>query len=144
MGMKIHRRVSPHWRTTLLAPKLKVKGMLWEFHKGDDDFSPSVPHGHSQDGKFKLQLWTGNIFNVSTGKLEYRAKRKDMTALYNHPGFLEFVKECRTDYASRHPSVTLPELAYKSYRCKRRRKAPQQNAYCFYIKNDFVRNIERR
>ena len=47
MSRKIRRRVSPRWRTTMLAPNLKVKGQLWVFHKGDNDPSPSVPHGHS-------------------------------------------------------------------------------------------------
>ena len=53
----------------MLTPKINVYGMKWRFYKTDDDDHPSVPHGHSLDGNYKLQLWSGNIFNVQNGKI---------------------------------------------------------------------------
>lgn len=41
---------------TMLRPNVPVKKMYWEFHKGDNDNWPSVPHGHSLDGKYKLEI----------------------------------------------------------------------------------------
>ncbi len=32
-------------------PKIPIKNINWEFRKGDDDYRPSVPHGHSLEGK---------------------------------------------------------------------------------------------
>ena len=100
---------------TNLRPKVAVKKMYWEFHKGDDDYYPSVPHGHSLDGKsldgkYKLKLWTGEIIEVSTGKHVMTAKKRDMQALYNYPGFKEFVEECRKEYTSRNPGIALAPL----------------------------------
>ena len=66
------------FKYTLLFPKVRVKGMSWVFHKGDDDYRPSVPHGHSTDNLYRLQLWTGNIYEAQTGKLKYKAKKKDI------------------------------------------------------------------
>lgn len=65
-------------RIIMLRPKLPIKNMYWEFHKNDDDYWPSVPHGHSLDGNYKLEIWSGNIYNLHTGKLEYKAKQKEM------------------------------------------------------------------
>lgn len=122
---------------TMLRPKTKAKGMLWEFHKGDDDNYPSVPHGHALSGAYKLQLWNGYIFDVSTGKHVYTAKKKDMIALKKEPGFLEFVEECRKEYRQRNPVIVLPELdchQYGSRRSKRKRRS--KDSYQFYIRHD--------
>lgn len=60
MSMKqIHARKIKD-RITMLRPKLPIKNMYWEFHKNDDDYWPSVPHGHSLDGNYKLEIWSGN------------------------------------------------------------------------------------
>ena len=102
-------------KITMLTPKINVYGMKWRFYKTDDDDHPSVPHGHSLDGNYKLQLWSGNIFNVQNGKIEFKAKRKDMTNLYNLPGFQKFVSECRDEYMKRNPSIVLPTLMYRGF-----------------------------
>lgn len=95
---------------TMLRPTVPIKKMYWEFHKGDNDNLPSVPHGHSLDGKYKLEIWSGKIYNIQSGKVEYIAKKKDMKALQQYPGFIEFVKECREEYKERNPDIVLPKL----------------------------------
>lgn len=66
MSMKqIHSRKIKD-RITMLRPKLPIKNMYWEFHKNDDDYWPSVPHGHSLDGNYKLEIWSGNIYKTGT------------------------------------------------------------------------------
>ena len=124
---------------TVLAPNIKIKGMLWEFHKGDNDDHPSVPHGHSQDGNYKLELWNGNIYDIKTGKVEYRAKRKEIKKLYNYPGFLDFVKDCRSEYKKRNPSIMLPELEYRQYKSAyTKRFVDKKDTFVFYIKHNKV------
>ena len=98
----------------MLRPKKKIKKMYWEFHKGDADINPSVPHGHSLDGKYKLELWSGAIYEVSTGKLWGTVKAKEMSALYRLPGFREFVRECRDEYVKQHPGMILLPLSANS------------------------------
>lgn len=109
--IKIRKR---RQKIEMLRPKSKVKKMYWEFHKGDADINPSVPHGHSLDGKYKLELWSGAIYEISTGKLWGTAKMKEMSTLYRLPGFREFVMECRDEYVKLHPGMTLPPLSANS------------------------------
>ena len=101
---------SSMFRHDLLRPKTQVKKMYWDFHKGDSDYNPTVPHGHSLDGKYKLELWSGKIYDVSSGKVHGIAKSKEMKILYAYPGFREFVEECREEYRRIYPAVKLPPL----------------------------------
>lgn len=118
----------------MLRPKLPIKNMYWEFHKNDDDYWPSVPHGHSLDGNYKLEIWSGNIYNIHTGKLEYKAKKKEMQKLQQYDNFQEFVSECREEYVKRNPSIRIPELKLKSRSYVHRRKHMQiPEKYLFKI-----------
>lgn len=99
----------------MLRPKTQVKKIYWDFHKGDPDYNPTMPHGHSLDGKsldgkYKLELWSGKIYEVSSGNIYGIAKSKEMQALYAFPGFREFVEECREEYRKMHPDVSLQPL----------------------------------
>lgn len=107
---KLLGRRSRRAHAVRLRPKVLIKKMYWEFHKGDDDFNPSVPHGHSLDGKYKLELWSGIIYEVLTGKSYGVARSKDMQRLFTYDGFQEFVEKCRSEYAERHPGFVLPDL----------------------------------
>ena len=125
---------------TMLTPGINVGGMKWRFYKADDDDHPSVPHGHSLDGNYKLQLWSGNIFNVHNGKIEFKAKRRDMKKLYYLPGFQACVSECRDEYVKRNPSIVLPTLMYRGYKNykKRLRKKKILDEYIVFIRHDKV------
>lgn len=104
----------------MLSPKVKIKGIYWDFHKGDNDSKPSVPHGHGKmkDGVYKLELWNGKIYKVQNRKLVYKymAKEKDMEALYKYPDFLDFIQECREEYENRFPHISLPDLSPQNTR----------------------------
>ena len=118
----------------ILRPNIKIRKMYWEFHKGDDDYNPTVPHGKSLNGRYKLELWSGNIYEIATGKLYGKAKVKEMEALYNLRGSKEFVEQCREEYKGLHPSMTLPPLTANSgfmvhCQCKVRRMYRNRNVY---------------
>jgi len=106
---KIELKTMPYKRS-LRSPRLQVKGVIWNFHKLDPDPYPSVPHGHSQDEKYKLELWTGNIINIQTGKRCGKAPDKEMKQLYNYPGFTDFVDICRDEYRKVYPQNPIKEL----------------------------------
>ena len=108
-------KIKTKYKTYNYRPKIPIKNINWEFRKGDDDYRPSVPHGHSlegkkADGKYKLELWTGNIYEESTGKLYGVAKKKDMVLLYKDIEFKKFVDECRKIYQQKNPKFKLPPL----------------------------------
>lgn len=140
------RKYAPKGQRWKLRPRVQVNKIYWEFHKGDADFNPSVPHGHSLEGKsldgqYKLELWSGRIYDESTGELKGIAKPEDMLCLYQSDGFLDFVNKCRVEYAKNNPHMQLPPLtdnpyitrshavAIRRYRGMRRRK--QINTFVF-------------
>lgn len=84
-------------------PKDKIYKILWEFHKGDDDPSPSVPHGHSLDRKYKLSIWDGSVYKVSDGERIGVASKRELLNLYKDKRFQQFVFETREWYTENHP-----------------------------------------
>lgn len=90
-------------RFTNLRPKMNIYSQKWIFHKCDEDPNPSVPHGHSEDGKYKLSLWDGKIYSVQTGKMVGNASKSEMRALYADRAMKQFVAESRAWYENTHP-----------------------------------------
>ncbi len=114
---------APDCQKSVLSPRIKICKMKWKFRKDDPDFNPSVPHGHSLDGKYKLELWTGNIIEVSNNTVKKVAKKQDMINLYNYPGFVDFVEECRKAYQELNPRFNLQPLKYPAgFICNRVKK----------------------
>lgn len=97
-------------RITMYSPSEKVYKIRWDFHKGDDDPNPSIPHGHSQDNKYRLSIWDGKVYEKKDGKLKCvgQAKGKEMRALRANNIFKNFVSETRSWYIENHPYC--PEL----------------------------------
>lgn len=44
--------------------KFKLDNKYWYFHKGDSDINPSYPHLHSKDNKYKMNIYTGDIYLI--------------------------------------------------------------------------------
>lgn len=105
----IKRRVVKQSRLTNLHPSEKIFGQRWVFHKGDDDPNPSVPHGHSEDGKYKLSLWDGKIYSIQSGNIVGTASKREMEALHSNKTMQQFIIESREWYVQNHPYC--PELA---------------------------------
>jgi hypothetical protein len=53
---------------SLLEKKVKRGGYIWKFHKSDPDQWPSELHGHDYDKGLKLDVLTGSIYDVGTGR----------------------------------------------------------------------------
>ncbi len=90
-------------------PQYKIANMMWDFHKYDDDDKPSVPHGHSLDGKYKLSIWDGTVYEIKDKKLIKvgTAKKADMKSLFDNKKFHAFVDEEQEWYRKAHPYKTL-------------------------------------
>lgn len=93
-------------------PKEQIFNCMWEFHSYDDDPSPSVPHGHSLDGKLKLSIWDGSVYDVRNKKVVGRASKKDIRKLQSDSKFKLFVAAEREWYKNEHGFV--PEMQGES------------------------------
>jgi hypothetical protein len=75
----------------------------WLFHKGDDDFFPSIPHGHGISGRrSKLDAYRGWIYQKDTQV--GREPRGKIVALWNDEKFRAFATAAITNYALKFPS----------------------------------------
>ena len=102
------RKLSPQ----LYRPKDKIYKMIWVFHKTDVDPFPSVPHGHSTSGKYKLKLWSGEVYDTHTNKQVGKANKKEMLILYRNNKFQSFVNDVREWFEQNNPYIpdlVLPE-----------------------------------
>ena len=78
--------------------------------------------------------WKYGVVTYTTGKLEYKAKQKEMNKLQQYEDFQDFVSICREEYAKRNPSITIPELKIKRRRSSHRVEHKKvQEKYLFKI-----------
>lgn len=73
----------------------------WEFHQYDDDFFPSVPHGH-WNGKHqpKLDPYQGWVYMGS--KQQRREPKKNIIYLWNDRQYREFARAAIDYYLTHH------------------------------------------
>lgn len=95
---------------TMFSPKERLYNCVWTFHKYDEDFLPSVPHGHS--GEYKLDVNNGNVYNKSSDKAVGHATKKELDRLHRNKDFQQFTKEHIAWYKETFPSVPVQEPAW--------------------------------
>ena len=78
---------------------------VWEFHQADDDFFPSIPHGHHQGRKQpKLDVYLGWIYDHA--KQIDRLDRQFIVSLWNDRSFRSFARIAITYYLDTYPGYT--------------------------------------
>lgn len=90
----------------------------WTFHKCDDDFFPSIPHGHLQ-GKSqpKLDSYNGRVYQKEN---EIRQESRDkIIKLWNDEKFREFATQSIQYYLDKHPT-------YKGWRVEKPLRLPRR------------------
>lgn len=92
---------APKQRRRIYKPPFKIYDLTWEFHKGDVDFFPSVPHGHS--GKYKLDVVNGDVYEKDKKQPIGKIKEKEFDKLKKDKRFIEFAKEVIKWYKKEYP-----------------------------------------
>lgn len=62
---------------------VKCKGEVWVVHLSDADPNPSNPHAHNEEKGEKLDLLTGNVFDIVTDKLVRKLSKKSMRYIFS-------------------------------------------------------------
>lgn len=90
----------------------QVKKNLWYGKETDPDFhTPPAPHLHSSNGRKKMDVYTGQLYDVQ--KKSYEDKYVDESVLremWSDPKFLEFVDKSRKIALSKCPDYKLPPI----------------------------------
>ncbi|MBR0156246.1 MAG: hypothetical protein IJM20_01840 [Clostridia bacterium] len=88
----IRRLVCDSGKRVNYVTNFQIHRQIWDLNMYDDDNWPSVPHGHSLDGKYKLNVWTGEIFEITTKKRVGHARKKELNVLYSNNEFIKFAR----------------------------------------------------
>ena len=98
---------------------IAVGGNDWEFHPFDDDWFPSVPHGHKRPGRStdKLDPYLGWVYDKS--KQSGRLKRKAIISLWNDERFRETASRSIGYYLDKHRH-------YRGWRVPNPRRLPRR------------------
>lgn len=70
-------------RRLLTEREVKVAGCVWRFYKTDPDPWPSALHGHDYDRHLKLDVLTGDIYDVATRQKISSLKSRDLEQVRN-------------------------------------------------------------
>jgi hypothetical protein len=98
---------------------IAVGGNDWKFHPFDDDWFPSVPHGHKWPGRptDKLDPYLGWVYDKS--KQSSRLKRKAIISLWNDERFRETASRSIDYYLYKHRH-------YRGWRVPNPRRLPRR------------------
>lgn len=90
----------------------------WEFHPFDDDYFPSIPHGHYLGKKYpKLDPYLGFIYDKN--HTQSKMDKKIICALWNNDDFRDMVRKSISYYLNFHPH-------YKGWRVSNPLRLPQK------------------
>ena len=87
--------------------KIEINNGKWIIHKNDVDPFPSVPHMHSKDLPLKLNIYSGEIYDVNTKKIVDVVRQKDLKKLWSDKKFIKIVEETRKCYKENNPKYKL-------------------------------------
>lgn len=81
-----------------------IQGQHWIMHEHDDDINdPSCPHCHAKERNWKLDIYTGYIYEYPRKRYKSKASKQEMKHLWQQKGFMELViKERNLYYENYH------------------------------------------
>ena len=116
-----------HARKYCLNIAHTMKGLHWCIHEKDDDINePSCPHCHAVEKNWKLNIYTGQIYDAQnhqyTGE---KVSKAELKKLWKQKKFVEIVLKERARYEALHlnDSVRYPKLPELKLRIKHCRKS---------------------
>ena len=92
---------------------IKLKKMYWYDELADADmFTSSCPHLNSVDGKYKLNVYDGTLYDIRLKKTirNKRVNDEELKKLWGDAGFLQFATKMRELYFEKYPHSQLPQI----------------------------------
>ena len=79
--------------------KSTMKGQKWYMHEHDKDINdPSCPHCHAKGKKWKLDIYTGHVYEYPDKHYKGKISKSEMKKMWSQEGFLELVIKERQWY----------------------------------------------
>ena len=96
--------------------KFKLDKKDWYFRKSDTDINPSFPHLHSKDHKYKMNVYTGDIYLKNEKKPFTTISDKEHKQLWSDTKFITDVKQIRKNYVYGEDKLPKIPYSYASYK----------------------------
>lgn len=93
----------------------KLDKKQWYFRKSDEDINPSFPHLHSIDNRYKMNIYTGDIYFDKKKTPFATISDEEHKKLWSDRGFLRDVKEMRKNYVYREGKLPPIPYSYDDY-----------------------------
>jgi len=90
-----------------------IRNQKWYDELSDPDFfTPSCPHLHSKDGHYKMNVYTGELYDIPIKKIsnKFHIQKKDLIKLWNDKKFYLFVAYMRKLFYKNYPNGNLPDI----------------------------------
>jgi hypothetical protein len=88
----------------LITNQVGVLGEKWVFHQYDDDFFPSVPHGHLKaKSPVKLDAYRGYAYDTARGNTPLARENRDFIVGLWRDGKSRVLAHKALDYFVAHP-----------------------------------------
>lgn len=91
----------------------KLMKLFWCGEISDPDFfNPSCPHLHSLDGKYKLNVYNGELYDIRLKRVagNKHVSKEELDKLWKEPKFLAFANSMRNRYFEQYPCSKLPDI----------------------------------
>lgn len=72
--------------------------LRWLWHENDQDMWPSYPHLHAKKGSYKMDIYTGTIYETHQNTVVRNLSNKEMKKLWEQKKFCKHVEEKRKFY----------------------------------------------
>ncbi|MBQ7077386.1 MAG: hypothetical protein IJM91_04590 [Lachnospiraceae bacterium] len=97
---------------SVFKTRFRLKRQFWYGEYADTDFfTPSCPHLHSEDQKYKLNVYTGDIYDAKNRKFNgMRVSDNELKKLWSDDKFYKFANEMRKIYSDKFPNSVLRDI----------------------------------
>lgn len=93
--------------STFYDPNYEIKGLKWRIHKNDMDNWPSIPHLHAIEKNYKMDIYTGVVYNANNKKYIGSIRGKELRKLWQDEKIVDIVIFARQN---RGKDMTLPQI----------------------------------
>lgn len=94
----------------------KLDKKEWCFRKSDEDINPSFPHLHSIDNRYKMNIYTGDIYFGKRKAPFSSISDEEHKMLWSDSKFLKDVKEMRKNYIYGEEKLPTIPYSYEDYK----------------------------
>ena len=94
----------------------KLDKKVWYYKKSDEDINPSFPHLHTRDYKYKMNIYTGDIYFDKKKTPFTSLSDEEHKKLWSYSKFLKDVKEMRKNYIYGEEKLPPIPYSYEDYK----------------------------